>query len=809
MGKMVNLTDIDIGLKDINLDTLPRLKELRRVHFTTKPEVCVELPLNMTKYMRELDNPADSPELRAAKRMKYVLENKTGDIQDNCLFAGKTTTKTKGVIIYPQFMGLSMWPELETMSTRKKNQYNISRENIDLLNYEVFPFWMDSTIQEVCRRDNNNPLCQRMVERLVFYLATKAHVISHTIPDYEIVVEEGLGKIKEDAVRLRSSKTDQKEKDFFEAVITVIDGVLAYAQTLSRKMAKLAEREEDPERKKELELLSDICKRVPEKKPETFYEGLQAIWICQVCLHQENNNIALSLGRIDQMLYPLYRHDMENDRLDPERAVELMGCFYLRLVDNVPMSPETAEELFGGSGSNEAITLGGIDADGNDAVNDLTYVTLRATELLGLRDPNANARYCPGVNSIDYLRRLCEVNYSTKATPCFHNDVEVVKALVAQDYSLEDARNYAIVGCVEPIRGGSTFGHTGAIMFNLASVLELALFQGKHRITGDEQFGASTPPPATMTSFDQFLAAFETQLDFLAGRAVEMNNIFGETHRKVHPLPLLSTLTKNSLEKGKDILDGGAKYNTSGVAVIGLAEVVDSLCAIEEFVMKRQEVEFKNLLTAIENDWEGEEPLRQKILNSGQKFGTTSSEAAEKTNYLLDLLHANFQRRENYRGGKYTVGYWTMTTHAGWGLLTGALPSGRKNKEVLPSGMTPVSRQAPVLNEVFEFVAKLDATKIPNSHALNIKYTPARDPEQMIPKFAASVDAFMKMGGLQVQFNLTDRATFEDARDNPEKYPELLVRVSGYTAYFTDLNPHMQKEIIIRAEYDLNSGMEV
>lgn len=805
----MSVTLDDIGLRDITLTTLPRLKKLRDVHFKTRPAVCTELPYLMTKYMRELDRASDGPELRSAKRLKYVLENRKGHIQDGDLIAGTTTTKTKGVVIYPQFMGQSLWPELETLSTRKKNQYDITQDQIDTLNFEIFPYWMDGTVQEVCRSDNGNPLCQKMMERLVFFIATKAHVISHTVPGYEIVIDKGLGHVLKSAREKESSETDPGKRSFYSAVRMVIEGVISYAHTLSRKAAILAARENDPDRKAELEAMSAMCWRVPEKKPATLHEALQAIWICQVCLHQENNNIALSLGRLDQMLYRLYRDDVESGKLTPERAVELMGCFYLRLVDHVPMSPETAEELFGGSGSNEAITVGGIDTAGDDAVNDLTYVILRTTELLGLRDPNCNARYYPGINGKNYLERLCEVNYTTRATPCFHNDVEVIKTLTTHGYTMEDARDYSIVGCVEPVRGGKTFGHTGAVMLNLASALELALFQGKHRLTEDEQFGPATPHPKGAASYKEFLSSFETQLGFLIDQCVELNNMLGKAHLKVHPLPLLSSLTEGTFEKGKDVLEGGAVYNSSGVAIIGLAEVVDSLCAIREFVFERKEVSFSTMLAAIENDWTKHETLRQKTLNSGIKFGTENRAAADVTNYLLEFLHAAFKNKENYRGGKYSVGYWTMTTHAGWGLLTGALPSGRKKGEVLPSGMTPVSRQAPDLNEALGFVARLDAAKIPNSHAFNVKYTPAPNPGDTIPKFAASVESFMQMGGLQVQFNLTDRATFEDARDHPEKYPELLVRVSGYTAYFTDLNPHMQKEIIIRAEYDLDSGMEV
>ncbi|MDI6792321.1 MAG: pyruvate formate lyase family protein [bacterium] len=806
---MSKVTVDDVSLKDITLEGLPRLKRLREIHFNTQPEVCVELPRLMTRYMQQMDNPSDSSELRAGKRLKYVLENKSPIIHEDDLLAGTTTTKIKGVPIYPQFFAQSLWPELETLSSRKKNPYTISQEAIDALNLEIFPYWMDRTVMEVCRKDYDNPFCQRIMERLVFFLATKAHCISHTVADYEAVVKEGMTSIIKRAQEKEASETDPGKRDFYKAAKMGLEGVITYAHKLSQEATSLAEKETDPVRKKELAEMSSICQRVPKERSNTFSKGLQAIWTCHVALHQENNNISLSLGRLDQVLYPLYRQGIEEGTLTPARAVELIGCLFLKLADHVPMSPETAEELFGGSGSNQAVTLGGIDPAGKDAVNDLTYIILRATELLQVRDPNVNARYYPGVNPKEYLNRLCEVNINTKATPCFHNDIEVIKTLLVQDYSLEDARDYSIIGCVEPQRGSKTFGYPGAIALNLASVLEMSLFQGRHRLTGEEQFGPKTPPPSRISSLDEFLSAFKEQLIFLIDQGVELNNMLGKTHLKVHPLPLLSSLTQNTLEKGKDVLEGGAVYNTSGVFVIGLAEVVDSLCAIEEFVFDKKEITFSELIAAIEKDWAGHEKLRLKIIHSGNKFGTASKDAKDMTGYLMDFLHAEYQKRENFKGGRYVVGYWTMTTHAGWGLLTGAMPSGRKNRDVLPSGITPVSGQAPELTEALRFVAGLDSTKMANSHALNLKYTPARDPSRMMAKFAAGIEAYMKMGGLQVQFNLIDRATLEEARDHPEKHPNLLVRVSGYTAYFADLNPHMQKEIITRAEYDLQTGKEV
>ena len=815
VGITMKITHKDIHLKDITIENVSRLQRLRDIHFNIRPEVCVELPRLMTDYMKTMDVVSDSSEIRAAKRLAYVLERKKALIHDDDLLAGTTTTKIKGVVIYPQFLGQALWPELETISSRKKNPYTISHDDIDALNFDIFPFWMDRTVQEVCRSDYNNPVSQKIMERLVFYICTKAHVISHTVPDYEVVVTEGLASLikttEEKESELSDSAADTGKRDFYKAVRMVLKGVIAYANKLSHETASLAEHENDPIRKKELMTISKICQKVPKERSDTFHEALQAIWICHVCLHQENNNIAMSLGRLDQILYPLYRRDIDEDKLTPAQAVELGGCFFLKLADHVPMSPETAEELFGGSGSNQAVTLGGVNARGEDAVNDLTYVLLRAAELLKVRDPNVNARYYPGISKKEYLERLCAMNITTRATPCFHNDIEIIRILSDQDYTLEDARNYSIIGCVEPTIGGKTFGYPGAIALNLTAVLDMSFFQGRHRLTEEEQFGPITPPPADISDFDQFLSVFRKQLVFLIDNSVELNNMLGKSHLKVHPLPLLSSLTQDTLNKGKDVLEGGAVYNPSGVFVIGLSEVVDSLCAIKEFVFDKKEVSFPELITAIEKDWQGEkyEKLRLKILNSGTKFGTKSKKAAEMAQYLIDLLHIEYQKRKNYKGGRYRVGYWSMTIHAGWGVLTGALPSGRKNREVLPSGITPVSGSAPDLNDALKFVAELDSRKIANNQALNLKYSPSTDPSTMISNFAASIKAYMNMGGLQVQFNIIDRATLEDAKKHPENYPNLLVRVSGYTAYFGDLNPHMQEEIIIRAEYDLNTGKEI
>jgi len=804
--KMATVTINDLSLREITLESLPRLKKLRDLHFESNPEICLELPRLMTYYMKHLDNKKDSPELRAGKLYKYILENKKPVIADDNLLAGTTTTKHIGAILYPDLLAQTIWPELETISRRKKNPFGITRDEIDELNFEIFPYWMDRTIQEVARKENGNPFCQRLMERIVFFLATKAYCISHTVPNYALVVKRGLSDIineaKERELSLGSSSKAKGKRDFYRAVQLSLNGIMSYAANLSKLAKDMARKEVEPKCKEELLQMSEVCKKVPAQKATTFREAINAIWICRVALHQENTNVAMSPGRLDQVLYPLYRKDIKKG-MSLSEAVELVGCLWLKICDHVPSAPETSEELFGGSGSNQAVTLGGIDMQANDAVNDLTYVMLRATEVLRLRDPNVNARYHPKVNNKDYLHRLCEVNVNTGATPCFHNDISAIEALLGQDIALKHARDYSSVGCVEPSSGGRTFGHTGCLLMNLTSALELALFQGKHRLTEDEQIGPVTKAPEQMASFDEFKDTLKTQLHWLIDQAVTLNNNFGRAYQKIHPSPMLSALMEGCLKKGKDVIQGGALYNSSGAAMIGIAEVVDSITTIEEFVFKKESCSFSKMIEAINKNWEGHKRLHVMVNTSTEKFGTDSKMAKKNADWLIKFLHNTFQSKTNYRGGKYTVGYWTMTNHAGFGVLTGALPSGRMKSEPFASGITPVSGSAPILTACLNFVAHLDYTKIADGHALNLKYTPSTT---TVPKFANTIEAFFKMGGLQVQFNVIDRKTLKDAKKHPERYPDLLVRVSGYTAYFKDLNPHMQQEIITRAEYNLNTG---
>lgn len=832
---MPQITLSDLSLKDYVLT--PRVSYLKGIYFRAKPEICTERAGLITRF--HLDNGLFKQGrisiLDKAKAYRHVLENRTPivrhtrgyekgkdgmkafKIKDVSLFAGSTTSKFKGVPLYPEFLALTLWPELWTISRRASNPFYITDKEVEELNYEIFPHWIENNLFELGRKKCSEEDLKKfkLIEYFVFFLASKPNCISHTIPDFSRAINLGLREIINEARDKGDKTSDPSKKEFYTAISEVLEGIIAYSKRLAAKAEELASKESDTVLKKELLDIAEVNRRVPEFPALTFREGLTTAWMCWIACHLENPNVGLSLGRLDQVLYDLYRKDMGDGTLTIEKAIELICCLWLKIGDHVPTIADTGEQLFGGTGSNQAITIGGVDKEGRDAVNDLTYVMLRATELMKLRDPNLNARYCQGVNSEEYLRRLCEVNVKTGATPAIHNDKAIIEALRKKGDTLEQARDYGVIGCVEPNSNGRAYGHTGAILLNLTSALELTLFNGRHRHTGEKLISKETGAPATFKTFDEFKSAFEEQTRWLVEQATTLNNIFGKTHQDFYPTPILSALFEGPMEKGKDLSNGGAVINSSGATIIGLADVADSLSAIQKVVFDDKAVSFKALLDAVEKNFVGYEALQKRLMNPDKtpKYGNEDPAADANVTWIVKLLDDAFGEKENYRGGHYRVGYWTMTNHAGFGRLMKALPSGRKAHENFTSGITPVSGVTPCLTKALNSVANQPAECLSSGVALNLKYTPeTEDTKGMLKNFAASVEGYFddlgkkRDGGVEIQFNITTHEDFVKAVADPDKYPELLVRVSGYTAYFKDLNPQMQKEIIDRTEYLLSSG---
>ena len=809
----------DPYLPEYTLDDFPRLRKFLDIHLTRKPEVCPELPLLLTQWHREHGFETNGegkpwvPALRKAGAFRYLMENRKPIITGDYIIAGSTTSKEIGCVVYPDGSGTFLWNELLTIPHRTYNPFDISEETRNLLHYEVFPYWKHRNFREWVRDKYDNPLSQQMDERYALYFNWKQATISHTIPDFPKILSLGAdGIIAEIRDELSRRDCDEEKRNTLEAMVLCLEGLILYSRNLAQQAALDAEKESDPDRKKELLKLADICGQVVEGPARTLDEAVNALWITWIGIHMESMNAGMSLGRLDQWFQPYFESDMKKISGPDEKkayikhAVELIGHFYMKCTDHFPLTPDLANFYFGGSSSDQAITLGGITPEGNDAVCDMTYIFLKVTEMLSIRDPNVNARYMPGVNSDTYLKRLCEVNLITAATPSMHNDSAIIKALAPMGYAMEDIRNWSATGCVEPTLSGKHLGHTNMQMMNMVAALEMSLNNGRHPLTGLD-IGPRTglPEEGDFRTFDDFFSAFTEQFKFLIDSSIDYNHKLGEAHQYIRPTPLLSSLIGGCIEKGRDVTQGGAVYNSSGTAIIGLADVTDSLMAIKTLVYDEKKITFADLKQAITTDFNNDPALYAMVTRKVPLFGSGNDGAVGLANRIASWAHDYYGSLPHYRGGKYTTGFWSMSNHVAFGTLTGALPSGRRAGKPFTPGLTPQPSASKNLLDNIRDVARLDPVNMNNNIAFNVKVVPgAGDPqEKIVEDMFSYAKTYFDLGGMQMQMNVVTSDILRDAMAHPESYRNLLVRISGYNAYFVTLNRDMQRELIERAEYGI------
>ncbi|MEW6553951.1 MAG: pyruvate formate lyase family protein [Actinomycetota bacterium] len=810
----------DPYLSHLCLEDFPRLERFLDIHFTVKPEICHERPKLLTDWFMangfETDNSGNAwvPELRQGHAFKHLMEGRKPIIRSGDLVAGTTTSREIGVVLYPDTHGTLIWSELTTCPDRPLFPYDISAETVEVLHHHVFPYWTKRNCREWVRDRYGQPLSQKLDERFAVYFMWKTAALSHTIADFPKLLRLGTsGIIAEITEELtRDTGASPEKRDALRGMVLCLEGLTSYAHNLSEQARKDAAEESDPTRRAELERLAEICAKVPENPAETLDEAVNAIWIGWVGLHMESTNAGLSIGRMDQWLQPFFEADMAGLHTPAERdeyvrrAVELVGCFYMRCTDHLPLIPDIGNYLFGGSSSDQAITLGGVTPQGEDAVNDMTYIFLKVTEILGIRDPNVNARYHPEKNSETYLKRLCEVNLITAATPSMHNDAAVMESLAEFDYAPEDLRDWAATGCVEPTLSGKHLGHTNSMMMNMVAALEMALNNGKHPLMNWE-VGPKTgrPEAGDFPTFEDFYAAFTTQFKFLIDNSVEYNNMLGEAHSVLRPTPLLSSLISDSIASGRDVTKGGARYNSSGAACIGLADVTDSLMAIKKLVYDEGRVSFAEMKKAVDENFANDPALHAMVTRKVPLFGSGSEEAVAMADRVAGFAHDTYGAHRNFRGGPYTVGFWSMSNHVAFGTLSGALPSGKLAGKAFTPGLTPQPIASANLLDNIRDVASLDPHNMNNNIAFNVKVVPgASDNHQrVVDNMYSYAKTYFDLGGMQMQMNVVTSDMLRDAMAHPEDYRNLLVRISGYNAYFVTLNRDMQIELIERAEYGI------
>ena len=809
----------DPYLSTYSIEQYPRLQKYLDIHHCGTPELCSERAEILTKYFRKTgfetkpDGTPWVPVERQGLAFKHLMEQRKPIIRKGDLLAGTTTTKEIGVPLYPDAQGTMIWAELMTVHERMLNPYGeLSPEEIKKLNSEVFPYWTHRNFREYVREKYHEPICQQLDERWAAIFMWKTVALSHTILDYPKVLRLGLtGIIDEVKAELEADKDASEEKKLtLEAMIHCYEGMITYARHLAEQAQKEADAETDPKRKAELQVIADAVGHSPEFPARNMDEAVHAVWVHWVGVHMESTNAGFSLGRMDQWLQPYFEADMAKLKTKEEKdayvshVLELLGCFYLRCQDHLPLIPDIGNYLFGGSSSDQAITLGGITPDGEDAVNDMTYIFLKVTEMLNMRDPNVNARYNASKNSMTYLKRLCEVNVNTTATPSIHNDEAVMASLVEHHYEQRDMYDWAATGCVEPTISGKHLGHTNCMMFNMVSALEMALYNGYHPLMR-WHLGPKTGEVGSFKTFEDFLQAFFTQLAFQADLACEYNNLLGEAHSVIRPTPFMSAVIDGCIQKGLDCTKGGAKYNSSGTACIGLADIVDSLMAIKYLVFEQHKYTLEEIVQATKDNFEGHDVMRSIILTETPRFGSDNEEAVAMANRVTKFMKDTFWAHTNFRGGHYTTGFWSMSNHVAFGSLTGALPSGRLAFQPFTPGLTPEANASKSLLDNIKDVSKLDPVSMNNNIAFNVKVNPApKDThEQTVNNVTSYAKAYSDLGGMQMQFNVVSSDTMRAAMANPDEYRDLMVRISGYNAYFVDLCRDLQLELVNRADYGM------
>lgn len=774
-----------------------RTEKLRTRLFSGEDEVCVQRTRYLTESFKKTEG--EPIIIRQAKALYNILAKIEIHIYPDELIVGNITSKPLGAGIFPEFIGYRILAELDTLETRETNPFKISDSEKKELQ-QIMQYWDGKTVYDIARTYMSDE-CKHVMDSIGVFILTEIAGISHIILNYPKILTSGFEGIKAEAVRRLA--TAEKEgnivkRDFYNAVIIVCDGVCEFARRHAMLATELAKKEKNPARKKELELIANVCTRACRVPTTTFHEALQTIWFCQIVAHIESYEQGISLGRFDQYLLPCYLEDIKSTRLTKEKAVELLCCLFIKMSQSIPLFDSEVTVAFEGMPTNQGLTLGGT-LNGRDATNPLTYLVIEAIKRVKTRQPNIHLRVHKNTPRA-LLRESCASLGKGASQPSMFNDMAIVPALVSKGIAKSDAENYATVGCVEISVPYKTYGSTDAALLNLSFCLETALNGGKGRILPDV---CSIPvdDAKKFSSMDDVLRAFRKQVEYFVRQMCEGAAAVEKAHQIFKPTPFLSSFIDGCMEKGEDIIFGSAVYNFTGVQGVGIADVADSLAAIDKVIFQAKASTMVELIDALDNDFEGYDELRIK-LRKAPKYGNNRPLPDKYFRLVGEIFGKEVEKYTNPRGGKYLPGFLSMTTHRAFGFLTGALPNGRKAGLPLSNGISPSDgNDISGPTSMLQSAAKLNNIYSANGPALNVKFSPSVFKGGRTEPVIDLVCTYFELGGMHLQVNVVDKETLLDAKQHPDQYRDLIVRVSGFCARFVDLSEKMKDEIIARTEY--------
>ena len=680
--------------------------------------------------------------------------------------------------------------EFEMLPTRPQDQFLVKEEDIKEFREKIYPYWKGKSLEDAIKGTYGKEINE--ISKVV-KINQKDHAQGHICPDSALWLKLGPQGLMEKAKeKLKNCKDEQKE--FYECTILVLEGAVHFMQ----RYHDLIEREKI----ESLKEVGKICMNLSKRPPESFHEAVQSLWFLFVILHMESNASSFSPGRMDQYLYPYYQRDIEKGSLTKQEALEILECLWLKFNQVVYLRNQNSAKYFAGFPIGFNIAIGGVDEKGNDTYNDLSFLFLEAQKHLGLPQPNLSVRLHEGTSD-ELLKEAVRVVAKGSGMPQFFNDKAVIPSIQELGIEEKDARDYAIVGCVELTTQGNNLGWSDSAMFNLNKALEVALTGGICLLTG-EKIAPDYGNLETYETFEELEAAFKKQIDYFMDKMLLACEEVEKAHIDLLPSPFLSASIENCMENGMDVTAGGAKYNLSGIQMIQVANLADSLVAIKQLVYDEKKCTQKEMLDALKNNFEGYEILRAMCVNKVPKYGNDIDEVDKQGTKWADYFKNRLRTFKNYRKGPYHTGMYTVSAHVPMGENVGATPDGRYAKEPLADGgMSPVyGRDIKGPTAVLKSVSKLDKTLTTNGGLLNMKFLPEFfKTETGIDKFANFLRTFVDLEIPHIQFNVVRKEDLLAAKKNPEQYRGLTVRVAGYTAYFTELADELQNEIIARTSY--------
>jgi len=780
-----------------------RIKKIRQQSLEAKPGLSLERARLLTEfYQTGLIEKVSTPVARALA-FKYMLENKEICINEDELIVGERGPLPKATPTYPEICAHTL-ADLEILNSREKISFSVDDETRTTQRDTIIPFWSGRSIRDRIFKAVD-PEWIEAYNAGVFTEFMEQRAPGHTVLDNKIY-GKGFIDFKNNIQRSIDNldfENDSRALDKHEqlkAMAIAADSIIQYAQRHAVKLRDLAEREPDPDRKNELLVMADICRRVPANKPETFWEALQYYWFVHLGVITELNTWdSFNPGRLDQHLLPFYRKEIDNGKLTEDRARELLQSFWVKF-NNQPAPPKvgvTAEE------SNTytdfcLINLGGVKETGEDAVNELTYLILDVIEEMRLLQPSSMVQLSRK-NPDKYILRALDIIKTGYGQPSIFNTEAIIQEMIRQGKTIEDARNGGASGCVET----GAFGKESYILtgyFNLTKVLEITLNNGIDPKTG-RKIGKETGDPVKFASFDNLFEAYKQQLKHFVDIKIKGNEIIERLWAKILPAPFLSILIDDCIQSGRDYNDGGARYNTSYIQGVGMGTITDSLTSIKYRVFDKKDCSFAEMLKNLSDNFSDNDKLRFELINGTPKYGNDDDYADDILKRIFESYFEIIDGRPNTKGGHFRINLLPTTCHVYFGSVIGATPDGRNAGEPLSEGISPVQgadRKGPTA--VLKSAAKIDHLRTGGT-LLNQKFTPQIfEDEDSIIKLAHLIKAYFKMDGHHIQFNVVTAETLKKAQKNPEKYRDLIVRVAGYSDYFVDLGVDLQNEIIKRTE---------